>query len=168
MQRWIAEVLALKPNKRVKWNGHLDNQTRTRSIICYYAAGLREAGVQTHFVQKLNEERKGKRGTNEDWISASSFSDRATIVDNQVRICNSVTILTPEGTRPLPTANASENVYYHNGSSLIGGVYHLYESRFGVTYVRIPRAITRLAIIQSASVQQLVSLCVDAGSSVTA
>ena len=68
IQCWLVQVLALKPSKRAEWKGQLVNQTGTLGIVRYEAAGVSVADICTHFVQKVNEERKGKRGTTDDCI----------------------------------------------------------------------------------------------------
>ena len=112
MNDWLAQTLALKPGKRAKWKGVLVNQTGTRSVIRYDTAGLSVAGFHTHFVQKLNEERKGKRGTDDDWIPVFSFSQRAALVEAQARLCKHVVVATPDGARPAAYDDHLQNVHF--------------------------------------------------------
>ena len=121
IQSWLAEVLALKPGKRAKWKGVLVNQTGTRGIIRYADAGVSIAGVCTHFVQKLNEERKGKRGTTDDWIPVFSFTDRDTIVERQAKASEYVAVIAPNGARPTACDPRLENVIYVDGVSPLEG-----------------------------------------------
>ena len=111
MNLWLAQTLALKPGKRAKWKGVLVNQTGTRSVIRYDIAGLSVAEFHTHFVQKLNEERKGKRGTEDTWIGVFSFSQRAAMVEAQARLCKHVVVATPDGARPA-AHDGLQNVHF--------------------------------------------------------
>jgi len=112
MKLWLAQTLALKPSKRLKWKGVLVNQTGTRGVIRYDTAGLSVAGFHTHFVQKLNEERKGKRRTDDDWIPVFSFSQRMALVESQANTWENVGVCTPDGARPLAHDARLENVHF--------------------------------------------------------
>ena len=63
MKEWEEEVAALKFSKRQKWKGSMRNQSGVISLVKYVPDGVRVDSVTTHFVHKLDAQRKGGRST---------------------------------------------------------------------------------------------------------
>ena len=119
VERWQAEIDALKASKRPKWKGYMENQTGVRSVVRYDPAGVSVGGLRTHFVHKLSEERKAKRCTELDWIPVLSFSARSAMANARER--ENLVMLTPSGTRPvIPEGMRLDHVYSTAGEPIRG------------------------------------------------
>ena len=77
MEEWEEEVAALKLSKKQKWKGSMRNQSGVIALVKYVPDGVRVDSVTTHFVHKLNAQRKGGRGTELAWIPVLSRSQQA-------------------------------------------------------------------------------------------
>ena len=77
MKEWEEEVAALTFSKRQKWKGSMHNQSGVISLVKYVPDGVCVDSVTTHFVHKLDAQRKGGRGTELAWIPVFSHSQRA-------------------------------------------------------------------------------------------
>ena len=119
MERWHAEIGALKASKRLKWKGVMQNQTGVWSAVRYVPAGVSFQGTRTHFVHKLSAERRAKRGTELDWIPVLSFSAKAAMLNAASK--RNVILLAPDGACPMITEGMrSDRLYYTEGEAIQG------------------------------------------------
>jgi len=119
VERWQAEIDALKASKRPKWKGYMQNQTGVRSVVRYDPAGVSIEGLRTHFVHKLSEERKAKRCTERDWIPVLSFSAKTAMVNAKEQ--ENLVMLAPTGARSVITEGMRlDRVYTTEGEPIYG------------------------------------------------
>ena len=119
VERWQAEIDALRASKRPKWKGYMQNQTGVRSVVRYDPAGVSVEGLRTHFVHKLSEERKAKRCTERDWIPVLSFSARSAMANAMEQ--ENLVMLAPTGARSVvPEGMRLDHVYSAEGEPIRG------------------------------------------------
>ena len=119
VEQWQLQIDALKPGKRLKWKGTMQNQTGARSVVRYDPAGVNFMGVKTHFVHKLSAERKAKRSTESDWLPVLSFSAKAAMLNALQQ--EEVIMFAPDGARSVITEGMrSDRMYYMAGEPIRG------------------------------------------------